>query len=230
MWPQLRNRSAGRPLRSLACCRDHHSPVLGALLAMACFGACRAVPSGPSRAFPLVEGASCDAEVQRVDIDEHVHGPPPVAFEVDCTSLPYAKGREKEFCSEVGSWGIVNLPTGLIVGCDCGEFGGFVLWYSKAGELLQTLPVGDIPPQSFLCDGEALLCITGLSHLSMSKGFLYGFVLRGNRWQHVATTPLPEQVDRVQLEADGGLLLDLKWEGGRYRYRVGRLEPTKPAR
>ena len=193
---------------------------LGPILAMVLLGACRGVPS---RTFPLVEGAGCAAAVQRVDIDWHVSGPPPVTFDVDCTSLPYAKGSEREFCYSNGYWAIVNLPTGLIVACNCGEFGGFVLWYSRAGELQQTLLAGDIP-KSFLCDGESLVCITGISHLDISEGAVHGFRLQGDRWQHVATSRLPSEADRVQLEPDGGLLLGLHRDEGAYRYRAGHLE------
>jgi hypothetical protein len=185
--------------------------------------ACASDPSSVTRVFPLVAGADPRSGIQRVDIDDHKQAPPALSFEVDCRALPYAKGEERDFCYRNGSWAVARHERGIIVACSCGEFGGFVLWYSKRGELLQTLLGGDVP-QALICDCEGLLCVTGLSHLSLSEGAVHAFRLVDERWRPVGSTALAKQVDRICVEADGSLVLELMWDGGTFRYRAGALE------
>lgn len=185
--------------------------------------ACAVPPTIKSREYPLVAGASASGTVRRVDVDERRAGPPPVSFDVDCTALPYAKGEEHAFCYKNGHWAVMEREDGTLVGCSCGEFGGFVLWYGKGGELLQTLASGH-GAQSLVCDGEALFCITGLTHLTESKGRWHSFKKTGDRWTRVDSYTLIAQVERLDLEPDGGLLLELKFGNGTFRYRAGELE------
>jgi hypothetical protein len=160
--------------------------------------ACASDPSSVTRVFPLVAGADPRSGIQRVDIDDHKQAPPALSFEVDCRALPYAKGEERDFCYRNGSWAVARHERGIIVACSCGEFGGFVLWYSKRGELLQTLLGGE--------------------------GAVHAFRLVDERWRPVGSTALAKQVDRICVEADGSLVLELMWDGGTFRYRAGALE------
>ena len=185
--------------------------------------ACAANPNPATRVFPLVAGVDTRSAIQRVDIDGHMQAPPALSFEVDCRALPYAKGEERDFCYQNGSWAVSRHERGIIVACSCGEFGGFVLWYSKKGDLLQTLIGGDVP-QALFCDGEALLCVTGLSHLSLSEGAIHAFRLVDDRWRPVGSKALAKQADRISIEADGSLVFELMWDGGTVRYRAGAME------
>lgn len=212
-----RLRRSGRPLpivqpRIWAC----------SLLLVACSCA------STTRAFPLVAGVAPRSAITRVDIDVRKHVPPALSFEVDCTALPYEKGRERDFCYEFGSWAVVQHERGIVVACSCGEFGGFVSWYGKDGHLLQTLLAGDVP-QTLLCDGDALLCVTGLSHLNISKGAICAFRRVDDRWQQAGSTALPRQVDRMHVDPDGSVVLQLMWDGGTFRYRAGALEQLPSA-
>lgn len=146
-----------------------------------------------------------------------------MSFEVDCRALPYAKGEERDFCYEWGSWTVLTHDRGILVACACGEFGGFVLWYTRSGELLQTLIAGDVP-QTLMSDGDALICVTGISHLGISEGAIRAFRLVDDRWQLVGLTPLAKEVDRTDIEPDGSLVLKLMWDAGTFRYRAGSLE------
>lgn len=186
--------------------------------------ACASNPSPSARVFPLVAGAATRSGIQIVDIYNRKQAPPALSFEVDCTALPYAKGQERDFCYQHGRWAVSSHERGILVACACGEFGGFVLWYSKNGDLLQTLIGGDVP-QTLLCDGEALLCVTGLSHLTTSEGAIHAFRLVRDRWQPVGSTALAKQADRIGVEADGSIVLELMFDGGTFRYRAGALEP-----
>lgn len=186
-------------------------------------GACASTSLRPMREFPLVAGGSTTAAVRRVDVNERVWGPPDLAFEVECIGLDYAKGEERDFCYRWGSWFVLPLEHGMLVACNIGEFGGFVLWYSKRGELLQTLIASECP-QTLISDGEALVCVTGLSHLTMSHGTLEAFRLVGSRWQWVGSTKLAREAACVAIEPDGGLLVELGSEAGLFRYRAGDLE------
>ncbi|MBL9076650.1 MAG: hypothetical protein JNL08_04050 [Planctomycetes bacterium] len=163
-----------------------------------------------------------------MDIDQRKSAPPSLSFEVDCKALPYAKGEERDFCYRWGHWGVIHHERGIIVACACGEFGGFVLWYSKGGDLLQTLIAGDVP-QALLADGDALLCVTGISHLSISEGAIHSFRLVDDRWQPVGSTTLAKEVESLDMEADGSLVLKLMWDGSRFRCRAGALEQLPPS-
>ena len=193
------------------------------MFVLACLPVLVACAVGTERRFPLVAGAATRSAILRADIDEHRNGPPPVEFEVDCSALPYAKGEEREFCYEWGSWAVVELDRGILVACGCGEFGGFVAWYARGGGLLQTLITGDVP-KTLIADSEALVCVTGLTHLNSSTGAVHGFRLVGERWQALGATALPKDVASVAIEADGSLRLDLHDSGGAFRYRTGTLE------
>lgn len=185
--------------------------------------ACASKPNPATRLFPLVAGVDTRSRMQRMDIDGHEQAPPALSFDVDCRALSYAKGEERDFCYQNGSWAVSRHARGIIVACSCGEFGGFVLWYSKRGDLLQTLIGGDVP-QALFYDSEALLCVTGLSHLTLSKGAVHGFKLVDDRWRPVGSTALAMQADRITVEADGSLVFELIEDGGTFRYRAGFLE------
>ena len=111
---------------------------------------------------------------------------------------------------------------GVLVACSCGEFGGFVLSYGKDGNLLQTLVAGD-NPRTLIADQSTLLLVTGITHLGISKAELRTFRLVDDRWQPVAATPLPKDVESILLEPDGSILLRLMFDAGVCRYRAGRL-------
>ena len=196
-----------RPSITSACC----------LLLAACHS------TSSNRVFPLVGGVAPGPVVVRVDIDDRNPAPPALSFDVDCTALPYAKGEERDFCYKHGCWAVTKHDRGTIVACSCGEFGGFVLWYGKGGSLLQTLVAGDVP-ETLISDGEALLCVTGISHLSLSEGTIRAFRLVNDRWESAGSTSLAKQVDCIDIEADGSLILKLMWDGGTFRYRAGALE------
>lgn len=159
----------------------------------------------------------------RVDIDRHQSGPPSLDFEVDCSALPYAEDEERDFCYKWGRWAVLRHERGIIVACSCGEFGGFVLWYDKGGTLLQTLLAGDIP-QTLIADQDALLCVTGITHLSISEGAIQAFRLFDDRWQAVSATPLAKQAETIEIEEDGSLLIRLVFDAGALRYRAGIVE------
>src|SRR5262249_13563849 len=143
--------------------------------------------------------------------------------EVDCTALPYAKGEERDFCYQWGHWGVCTHEGGVLVACNCGEFGGFVLWYNKHGDLLQTLIAGDIP-QILISDGDGFLCVTGISHVGISKGAMEAFRLVDDRWEPVGSTKLAREAERVEIEPDGSLVIQLTRAAGTFRYRAGVLE------
>lgn len=200
---------------------------LSVLVALLSLAACVSHPPAGTREFPLLAGGGTKTALVRVDIDNRKPAPPPLKFEVDCTSLPYAKGEERDFCYTQGAWGVLRHERGIIVACSCGEFGGFVLWYGKDGSLLQKLIAGDVP-QTLIADEHALLCVTGISHLSLSRGAIQAFRLVEDRWQAVATTPLAKETDSIETEPDGSLTFKLKWDGGVFRYRAGVLQPVHP--
>ncbi len=175
------------------------------------------------RVYPLVVGVTADSALTRVDIDERNSGPPPLGFEVDCKALPYANGEERDFCYKHGSWAVAHHERGIVVACSCGEFGGFVSWYGKDGAFRQTLVAGEVP-RTLVSDDEALLCITGISHLSISEGSIRAFRLVGDVWQPVGPNALARQADSVRIEPDGSVVLELLWDGGTFRYRAGVLE------
>ncbi|MFY9344807.1 MAG: hypothetical protein WAT39_20105 [Planctomycetota bacterium] len=163
--------------------------------------------------FPLLAGGATTSDLVRVDIDERTSAPPSLEFEVDCTALPYAKGEERSFCYENGAWAVLRHECGIVVACSCGEFGGFVLWYSTNGALIQTLVAGDVP-QTLIADKDSLLCVTGLTHLVISMGCIRTFRRSDDRWQEVSSMPLAKQADSIGIEPDGGILFRFDPDGG----------------
>lgn len=193
--------------------------VLPALL----FGACAAPDVTAPHRIPLFAGEESAGPLRRADIDIHETGPPSVPFLVDCTALPYAKGEEQRFCYEWGSWMTLQLDGGILIACNVGEFGGFVHWYDNEGNLVQTLVVDN--PIIFLCDDQVLLCVTGLSHLSMSSGSIRAFRRASSGWVSLGVVELPREPRRMEVEDDGSLLFHLYRDGETLRYRSGRLSP-----
>ena len=201
---------------------------LSLLLGFMSLASCTGCPPETGRLFPLLPWCETRSDLVRVDIDSHRSAPPPPEFEVDCSALPCAKGEERDFCYKWGSWCVLRHEQGIIVACSCGEFGGFVLWYKRDGTLLQTLIAGD-QPQTLIADDGALLCVTGITHLSISKGGIQSFRLVDGCWHVVASRPLPKDIDSISIEPDGSRVFELSFDGGVYRYRAGCLQPLPPA-
>ena len=75
-----------------------------------------------------------------------------------------------------------------------------------------------------IADRDTLLCVTGITHLNISEGELRTFRRVDDRWQPVATTPLTKDVEHIEIEPDGSILLRLMFDAGVFRYRAGAVE------
>ena len=176
-------------------------------VAVLLLGACAIAPAGLG--------------MMRDDVDMRSLGQPPVKFNVDCTPLRSAAGGERELCYASGAWCKLDLASGTVLGCNCGEFGGFLQFYPADGGAVETLIRGDTP-KCVMSDGLRILCVTGRSHLSLSAGAVYEFELAEGRWRATAHCVLPTEPEAIDCEGDGPLRLEL-FDGSVLWYSSGTL-------
>ncbi len=122
---------------------------------------------------------------------------------------------------QFGAWAILPMDGGRLIACACGEFGGFAQWHDPRDRLLQVLVADTV--QTLIGDDRVLLCITGITHLQISEGAIHAFRREGERWVPLGRTELPSQADRIEVAADGSLVLQLHREGVTMRYAEGQL-------
>jgi len=101
------------------------------------------------------------------------------------------------------------VDDGWLIGCNGGEWGGQLYWFSKDGERNYRISNHRIVDFFFLPDG--LYAIEGLAHMVMSEGSVIRIARPrpDARWEATTATKLPFAPDAISVRRDGTMLLTL---------------------
>lgn len=95
----------------------------------------------------------------------------------------------------------LKVEGGWIAAYNKGEFGSAIYWFSTDGTEKKKLSEHQI--NEFLCEGDRVFAVEGLSHLSISRGSMIEIVRENGIWMVKEFLPLPSSAQAIAPIASG---------------------------